>query len=145
MMMNQSDGHNARSDVMTPAQRSRCMSKIRGKNTKPELILRRALWRKGYRYRIHYPIEGKPDIVFPGKKVAVFIDGCFWHGCPLHGKKPTNNSDFWRKKIERNIRRDLDVNIALREQHWTVVRVWEHEVADNLDAAVSEIVTVLEA
>jgi len=81
----------------------------------------------------------------PRKKVAVFIDGCFWHGCPLHGKKPTNNSDFWRKKIERNIRRDLDVNIALREQHWTVVRVWEHEVADNLDAAVSEIVTVLEA
>lgn len=85
-------------DVMTPEQRSRCMSHVRGKDTKPELLLRRALWKKGLRYRLFNKLPGRPDILFIRKRVAIFVDGCFWHGCPEHGTQPRSNADFWKKK-----------------------------------------------
>ena len=79
-------------DILTPQQRSHCMSRIRGSNTGPELAVRKALWALHLRYRTHYAIPGRPDIVFPKARIAVFIDGCFWHGCALHGVKPKDKS-----------------------------------------------------
>jgi DNA mismatch endonuclease (patch repair protein) len=126
-----------KTDVMTPSQRSRCMSRIRGKDTEPELKLRRFLWKKGLRYRLPYNLKykifGKPDLVFYSKKVAVFVDGCFWHSCPEHGAKPKNRSSFWRKKLERNITRDREVSEYLTQEGWLVLRFWEHEVAENIE------------
>jgi DNA mismatch endonuclease, patch repair protein len=119
-------------DVLTPRQRSHCMSRIRGKNTLPELALRAALWSLKLRYRLHYKIPGRPDIVFPSAKVAVFVDGCFWHGCPAHGVSPKSNSDFWRTKIGKNKARDKAVDLALKADGWTVLRFWEHDVADDV-------------
>ncbi len=124
-------------DVMTPEQRSRCMSRIRGKDTKSELILRRALWSQGLRYRLKSKLPGKPDIVFPGARVVVFVDGCFWHGCPEHATAPKTNRKFWSKKLKANKDRDLRVTHELEEMGWTVLRFWEHEVKQDVGAVVS--------
>lgn len=121
-----------RSDVLTPEQRNRCMSRIKGRNTGPELRLRKVLWRRGIRYRLNSEITGRPDLVFPKQRVAVFVDGCFWHGCPQHGSRPKANSAFWNDKIERNIERDRFVTEELQRQGWTVLRFWEHEVESNV-------------
>lgn len=79
-------------------------------------------WRRGY------PLMGKPDFVFPSARVAVFVDGCFWHGCPLHGQIPENNGEFWRKKINGNVIRDCRTTRKLRSLGWHVFRVWEHDI-----------------
>lgn len=130
-------------DVLTPEQRSKCMSKNKGKDTKPEIILRKALWAKGIRYRKNYKLPdklpGKPDIVFVGKKIAVFVDGCFWHQCPLHFQMPDNNRVFWEKKINRNVERDKEVTSKLEDKGWKVVRFWEHEIKDDLESLVKKI------
>lgn len=115
-------------DVLTPAQRSYCMSRNRGTDTKPEVSLRQALWRLGLRYRVKSRLPGKPDIVFPGAKTVVFVDGCFWHGCPDHFQQPQQNASFWRTKVERNRARDKQVGDELVASGWRVLRVWEHEV-----------------
>jgi DNA mismatch endonuclease (patch repair protein) len=108
------------------------MSKIRGKNTKPELSFRRFIWEKGIRgYRLHKKIPGKPDLFFGPRKVAVFIDGCFWHQCPKCYREPKTNKRFWKEKIRRNIARDLAADVALREMGIKPVRLWEHEVMKN--------------
>jgi DNA mismatch endonuclease, patch repair protein len=132
-------------DVMTPEQRSRCMSRIRGKNTKPELILRQALWKRGFRYRIHFKLPGRPDIVFPKKRIAIFVDGCFWHGCPQHAVKPKSNTDFWSKKIQGNIDRDKRITEQLRNEGWTVLRFWEHEINKDLINVTKKVLSVLNA
>lgn len=126
-------------DVMTPEQRSRCMSRIKGKDTKPELRLRKALWAKGLRYRLSYKLPGKPDIVFVGPRVAVFVDGCFWHGCPEHATKPKERADFWEAKLKRNIERDAEVNAELKDRGWTVLRFWEHEIDQSLERVVERV------
>lgn len=118
-------------DVLTPRQRSHCMSRIRGKDTKPELALRRALWSVGLRYRLHPKITGRPDIVFSGSRVAVFCDGCFWHGCPKHSVKPKTNRSFWLTKLAKNRARDERVVATLEAEGWTVMRFWEHEIEDD--------------
>ncbi len=124
-------------DVMTPAQRSRCMSNIRGSDTGPELRFRRLLWKQGLRYRLGYKkIPGKPDIVLVSARIAIFIDGCFWHSCPLHATKPKANSSFWKTKLKNNIERDRLVNSGLRENGWRVIRLWEHEIENDLQSAV---------
>lgn len=125
-------------DVLTKEQRSKCMSNIRGKNTKPELLLRRALWKKGYRYRLHYGIHNI-DIAFPGKKVAVFVDGCFWHKCPKHFVEPKSNRDFWISKIQKNVQRDKKVARILQKEEWKVIRIWEHELKQNPTHALNKI------
>ncbi len=111
----------------------------RSKDTKPELLLRSAIHKRGFRYRLHYDIQGKPDIVFPSKRVAVFVDGCFWHRCPKCYKEPKTNTNYWRKKISRNQQRAKSVNRQLKRDDWTVMRVWEHEIIDNLDRSVEKI------
>lgn len=103
----------------------------RSRDTKPETALRSLLHRRGLRFRVDVsPIPGvrrRADLVFPGARVAVFVDGCFWHGCPLHATWPKANAEFWREKLETNRRRDDDTNRKFVEAGWTVVRVWEHE------------------
>lgn len=111
------------------------MSSTGQRDTSAELLLRRRLHAMGLRYRVDYPVLQKPrrraDIVFTRAKLAVFVDGCFWHGCPEHGTWPKQNADFWRNKIETNMRRDRDTNERLVSQGWEVIRVWEHEEPDH--------------
>jgi DNA mismatch endonuclease, patch repair protein len=122
------------------------MRAIRRTDTKPEIALRRALHRQGYRFRKDYRLdlaEGKrvrPDIAFTARRVAVFVDGCFWHACPEHGTKPANNTWYWGPKLARNVERDRLADAALSAAGWDVVRVWEHE---PLDAAVTAVLAAL--
>jgi DNA mismatch endonuclease, patch repair protein len=116
-------------DVVDAATRSRMMSGIRGKDTKPEMIVRRALHKAGFRYRLHEKkLPGKPDIVLPKYKTAIFVHGCFWHG---HGCKdfkwPKSRVEFWRDKIEGNVARDRREMAALGKMGWQVLIVWECE------------------
>ncbi len=116
---------------------SRRMARVRQKGTRAEIDLRRALHAKGLRYRLHVPLLTKPrrvaDIVFPRARISVFVDGCFWHGCPEHASWPKSNADFWREKIETNRARDADTDRRLHALGWKIVRIWEHE--DVGDAA----------
>lgn len=130
-------------DVMTPEQRRRCMSRIRGRDTGPELRLRRALWARGLRYRVSYKLPGRPDIAFVGSRVAVFVDGCFWHGCPEHGVRPKTNTAFWDNKLEENRVRDVRVAEELENQKWKVIRFWEHQIMDDLDAVVDAVLKAI--
>ncbi|WAC05334.1 MAG: very short patch repair endonuclease [Methanoregula sp.] len=117
-------------DCYSKEIRSRVMSNIHSKNTLPELQLRKLLWSKGFRgYRIHNKnLPGKPDIIFSSKKVAIFIDGCFWHGCPDCYVKPKSNKKYWLPKIQQNIERDLKNKKSLESMGWFVIRIWEHEL-----------------
>lgn len=118
-------------DVMTPEQRSRCMAAIKGKDTKPEMIVRKYLFSRGLRYRVNNrKLPGSPDIVLKKYKTAVFIDGCFWHGhegCKYY-RLPKTNADFWRHKIVMNIARDYANGVDLRLAGWKVIRIWECEI-----------------
>jgi DNA mismatch endonuclease (patch repair protein) len=114
-------------------------------DTKPELALRRALHKLGYRYRKDYRLDlevrrVRPDIAFTARRVAVFVDGCFWHACPEHGSKPKNNDWYWTPKLARNVERDRAADEALRAAGWQVVRVWEHE---SLEAAVAAVIAAV--
>lgn len=121
-------------DRISPEARSCLMKRIRLRNTGPELALRRKLWALGLRYRLtsNPPLPGKPDILFPGTKIAVFVDGCFWHGCPTHGHIPKSRMEYWRPKIARTQQRDTKTNAKLASMGWHVLRFWEHQVRDNL-------------
>jgi DNA mismatch endonuclease (patch repair protein) len=124
--------------------RSRVMANIRSKNTKPEIKLRKLLWSAGIRgYRIHYKLLGKPDIVFNKKKIAIFIDGCFWHKCPLDFQEPKTRKEYWMKKIQMNIERDKKVNDQLQSDGWTVVRIWEHMMRKEPEKVVARILALL--
>ena len=118
-------------DTMTPEQRSRCMSAIKGKDTKPEMIVRKYLFSKGLRYRLHVrSLPGNPDIVLPRYKTVVFINGCFWHaheGCKYY-RLPKSNVEFWESKITNNKNRDVLNEIKLKELGWRVIRIWECEI-----------------
>lgn len=117
-------------DVLTTRQRSYCMSRIKGKDTQPEIILRKALSSAGLKgYRLHSKLPGKPDIVFLKKRIAIFIDGCFWHKCPSCFVKPGTNKKFWKEKIDSNVKRDKTVTAELRGSGWKVLRIWEHELS----------------
>ena len=127
----------------TTPGRSRNMQAIRRADTKPEVLLRSALHRAGYRFRKDLSIytstrRVRPDIVFTARKVAVFVDGCFWHSCPEHGRQPAVNSEYWSPKLQRNTERDRLADAALGSDGWTVVRVWEHEPVDIAVAAVEK-------
>lgn len=121
----------AMSDTMTPEQRSRCMAAIRGKDTKPEVLVRKFLFAQGLRFRVcDRKLPGAPDIVLPKYKTVIFIDGCFWHGhegCKYF-KMPKSNVEFWQSKISANKARDFKNNHALVEAGWTVIRIWECQV-----------------
>lgn len=131
-------------DVLTPEQRKKNMSRIHGKNTSPELKLRKLLWKSGLRgYRIYYNLLGKPDIVFTKQKLVIFVDGCFWHKCPVCFRPPATNEEFWNEKLQKNVERDLRVNKKLQNDGWTVLRIWEHEVKKTPDDVVDKIREIL--
>lgn len=127
-------------DRISPEARSRIMSRIKGKNTSPELILRKALQTAKIRgYRLHYNLSGKPDIVFVQKRIIIFIDGDFWHGYlwkRLHRIPPKK---YWQGKINGNIIRDRENNELLRKEGWRVLRFWEHEVKNNTERCIRKI------
>lgn len=116
----------------TPSAVSSVMRGNRSRNSRPEVALRSALHRRGLRYRTHYQlnvgeVRVRPDVVFTRKRLAVFVDGCFWHSCPEHHTVPRTNEGYWLPKLRRNIERDRRVDEALRSEGWRVLRVWEHE------------------
>jgi len=118
-------------DLFTKENRSELMSRIRGKGNKNTELKLAALFRQNRvtGWRRNYKLFGKPDFVFPSQRVAVFVDGCFWHGCPVHGRIPKSNKKFWREKISRNQKRDRKVSRTLRGLGWSVLRVWEHSLS----------------
>jgi DNA mismatch endonuclease, patch repair protein len=122
-------------DRISKEKRSKLMSAIRSKDTAPEIALRKALFAKGYRYRIHYGPK-KIDIAFPSKRLAIFIDGCFWHVCPVHSHIPKTNQNYWVPKLERNVNRDKTVAQELIAEGWEVLRFWEHDGIDEVLAKI---------
>lgn len=126
-------------DNLTPLARSHCMSRVKGRDTTPERVLRSAVFRAGLRFRKHYRLPGTPDMVFVKRRIAVFIDGDFWHGYRYTAwTKPL--SAYWRAKIERNRARDRRNVAALRRDGWIVLRIWEHDIFKDLDGCVSRII-----
>jgi DNA mismatch endonuclease (patch repair protein) len=107
------------------------MAAQRRRDTEPELRLRAALHAMGLRYRVAYAVPGKArrsiDVAFPRRKVAVFVDGCFWHACPAHGTSPRRNAAWWKSKLDRNVERDRQTDALLIDAGWVVLRFWEHE------------------
>ena len=137
------------SDTMTPAQRHKCMSHVRSKNTTPEKAVRNELWRRGYRYRLNdRRLPGTPDLVLPKYRAVIFINGCFWHGHKGCSKYvvPKSNVDFWKAKVAKNIERDLQNAQRLDILAWTVITVWECELSKkNLEGTINRIEADLRA
>lgn len=129
------DGHVNALRPIDDATRRR-LERQQQRDTKPELLLRSALWRRGLRYRVDHRVVGRRrrvDIAFTRAKVAVFVDGCFWHRCPQHGSMPKNNADWWKTKLATNVERDRATDRELEEAGWLVLRFWEHD--DPVEAA----------
>ena len=130
-------------DVLTKEQRHRAMSRIRAKDTKPEVWLRKALWHCGLRYRKNWRrLPGTPDIALTRQKIAIFVDGDFWHarGHQEHpGEQVASNKEYWQRHLARNVERDKDVNDELTELGWLVLRFWEGDIQKNLAKCVDEV------
>lgn len=116
------------------------MSRMPRRDTKPEIALRRELHRRGLRFRVDYrSVPGRPDIALTRARIAVFVDGCFWHHCPLHCRMPKNNRRWWEAKLDRNVERDSEKDAQLTDMGWTPLHYWEH---DDIDDAADEIVAL---
>lgn len=135
-----------RSPVPKSEAVSRVMSANRGKDSGPEVLLRKALWRRGFRgYRLHYKrVPGRPDIAFVSRRLAIFVHGCFWHRCPkCKYPLPKNNTAFWQEKFDRNIARDRKKTSDLRKAKWQVITVWECDLKRRFDRTLSRIISRL--
>lgn len=126
------------------------MRRNRRRDTRPEIALRSELHRRGLRFRKDLPlrVEGRvvrPDIVFTRARLAVFVDGCFWHACPIHGTEPRANTDYWRPKLARNVARDRAVDAALRQAGWRVLRAWEHDSATAVATRIEDALQAIRA
>jgi DNA mismatch endonuclease (patch repair protein) len=130
-------------DTVNKTTRSRVMSMVKSKGTMLENALLLKLWKNGIRYRKHNPtLFGKPDISITGKKIVIFIDSCFWHGCREHLRIPKSNIEYWTNKIERNKKRDQAVNAYYREKKWRILRFWEHSIKKDFELVANEIINV---
>lgn len=132
------------SDIFDNKTRREIMTRVRSINTTPEIKVRKLLYKLGYRFRLHYSyLPGKPDIILPKYKTIIFVNGCFWHGCPTckHAQiRPRTNKDYWNKKLDRNIERDKENIIALQKMGWKVLVVWECETKKrNTDALIQKL------
>lgn len=114
-------------DTFSKPKRSKIMAAISSKHTKPEVRVRKALLVKGYHYKLHYGKE-KIDIAFPRAKVAVFVDGCFWHKCPFHSHLPKSNKSYWLPKLRKNVKRAKEKDVRLKRNGWRIIHIWEHDV-----------------
>ena len=131
-------------DVLTKEQRRKNMQNIRCKDTKIEVILRKALWNKGYRYRKNYKkLPGNPDIVLTKYKIAIFCDGDFWHGKNFVEGKIATHTKYWDEKIQRNIERDLENTLLLRDNGWIVIRFWETDIKNDLASCVANVLEIV--
>ncbi len=117
------------------------MSRLGQRDTRPELAIRSVLHRRGLRFRVQQPVDfdrrRRIDVAFPREKVAVFVDGCFWHSCPQHATFPASNAHFWKEKLAKNVQRDKDISRRLAEAGWHVIRVWEHENPEEAAALIA--------
>lgn len=120
-------------DTVSPIERSRIMARVKSNGNKSTEAAFAALLRKEYLsgWKRRYPLVGNPDFVFPKMRLAIFVDGCFWHGCPKHCRMPTANRKYWEEKIDRNVKHDRDVNRALHSKGWSVIRFWEHDLCEG--------------
>lgn len=136
--------HSGRIGIALGLSRSEQMARIRPRDTKPEILLRQALWGDGLRYRIGIRTPaGRPDLVFTSARLAVYVDGCQWHGCPLHYVAPRTRTDFWGQKLRINVERDQRQTAELEHLGWRVVRLWEHEIFENLPDVVARVKSAL--
>jgi DNA mismatch endonuclease, patch repair protein len=117
-------------DNLTKEQRKKNMRAIKSQSTLENKVTK-DLWRLGFRFRKNANLYGKPDISIKKYKIVIFIDSCFWHCCPVHGNMPKSNKDYWEKKLERNIQRDIEVNQYYIDKGWNILRVWEHDLKEN--------------
>jgi DNA mismatch endonuclease (patch repair protein) len=133
-------------DVFTVAKRSEVMARIRGRGNRDTELSLIALMRQNRitGWRRQQPLVGRPDFVFRKQRLAVFVDGCFWHGCPRHCKMPEHNAEFWAGKLRRNRARDREVTSQLRSQAWRVVRIWEHDLTEKPEDCIKSIRARLE-
>ena len=146
MAKNKTYKRDGRAPIPVKESTSRLMSKNKSKNTKPELVLRKEMWRNGVRgYRLHWKkAPGKPDIAFPGKKIAIFVNGCFWHRCPhCRPHLPKSNVDFWKNKFEKNVERDKKKREQLAQIGWETITIWECQIRDQLDDQIDRIKQVV--
>ncbi|MFD1609668.1 very short patch repair endonuclease [Oceanobacillus luteolus] len=131
-------------DKMTKEQRRKTMQAIKAKSKLEDSVTRR-LWARGVRFRKNVRgMVGTPDIAIKKYKVVIFIDSCFWHFCPIHGKMPKSNIPFWKKKLERNQERDKEVTEYYLDKGWNIMRIWEHEIREDLESVVDTIVDFIE-
>ena len=132
-------------DHVSKKTRSEIMKKIKGKNTSPELIFRKTLWKSGVRgWRLHSKnVIGKPDIVFNKIKLAVFVDGCFWHGCLSCYRRPNSRQKYWDEKLRKNVERDKSNTKELIKTGWTVIRIWEHEIGKSPTKSTDKVINAL--
>lgn len=127
-------------DIMSKDKRSKTMAAIRAQS-KLENTFSKNLWQRGIRFRKNVrKLKGTPDIAIQKYKIVIFIDSCFWHGCPIHFRRPKSNQEFWDQKIARNKKRDEEVNLYYIEKGWHLKRVWEHEIKNNIDTTITETV-----
>jgi len=129
-------------DTVSKEKRSEIMSRIRGSDTSFEERFRKSLWGAGLRYRKNVKkLVGKPDIYFASKKLVVFLDSCFWHGCKDHCRMPSSNVEYWEKKISRNKKRDKEVTKYYKDNGFKIIRIWEHELKANFKKKIEEVVS----
>ncbi|KON84837.1 DNA mismatch repair protein Vsr [Rossellomorea marisflavi] len=127
------------SDVLTKEQRRKNMKAIKSVS-KLEAVVSKQLWKRGFRFRKNSKdLFGKPDISIKKYRVVIFIDSCFWHQCPEHSNMPKTNAEFWKKKLNRNVERDMEVNRHYKKNGWNIMRVWEHEIKKDIDKVIEEI------
>ncbi|MEH7418588.1 very short patch repair endonuclease [Neobacillus drentensis] len=129
-------------DNLTKEQRIKNMKAIKSQSALENKVTK-ALWKLGFRFRKNVKLLGKPDISISKYKIVIFIDSCFWHACPIHGNRPKSNQDYWDKKLDRNKKRDLEVNAFYKEKGWNILRVWEHEFKEDFDKAINKIATFI--
>ncbi len=127
-------------DTVSPRKRSEVMRAVRSKETKLEVAFRKAMWRRGFRYRKNpTKLFGKPDLSNRSEKTVVFVDSCFWHGCSRHCRFPSSNKKYWREKIRRNQERDKRVTQYYRTEGWKVYRLWEHQLS-NIETVAEQLI-----
>ena len=120
------------------------MSRVKSKDSSIEIILRKELWKNGLRYRKNSSkYFGKPDVIFKRYRTVIFIDSCFWHGCPTHLRMPSSHRKYWKPKIARNKKRDKEINLYYKKSEWKIIRVWEHDILENLPKCVDLIENAL--